>query len=53
MSKVVIKKTGEKVMWQDVISKTFEELSYMEKLILVRLLDRFYKYVLPDKYYNF
>jgi len=50
---LIIKKTGEKLKWEDVINKPFEELSYMEKQILVRLLDRLYKYVLPDDYYNF
>lgn len=49
---LIIKKTGEKIKWQDIINKPFEELSYKEKLILVRLLDRLYKYVLPDNYYN-
>lgn len=50
--KLVIKKTGEMVSWNEVINKPFEELSHIEKLILVRLLDRLYKYVLPNKYYN-
>ena len=49
---LTIKKTGEIVLWQDVINRPFSELDYMEKLILVRLLDRLYKYVLPDKYYE-
>lgn len=49
---LIIKKTGEKVQWEEVINKSFEELSYMEKLILIRLLDRLYKYVLPNNYYN-
>ena len=49
---LIIKRTGEKVKWEAVIYKSFEELSHMEKLILVRLLDRLYKYVLPNNYYN-
>ena len=49
---LVIKKTGKKIKWEDVFNKTFEELSYMEKMALVRLLDRLYKYVLPSDYYN-
>ncbi len=49
---LIIKQTGEKINWEDVINKPFEELSYMEKTILVRLLDRLYKYVLPNNYYN-
>lgn len=50
---LILKKTGEKKKWEDVINKPFEELSYTEKLILVRLLDRLYKYVLPNSYYRF
>lgn len=50
---LVVKSTGEKVEWDEVINKPFEELSYMEKLILVRLLDRLYKYVLPKEYYDY
>lgn len=49
---LIEKKTGEKCKWEDVIYKPFGNLDYREKLILVRLLDRLYKYVLPDKYYN-
>ena len=49
---LIIKKTGEKIEWKDVINKSFDKLSYKEKLVLVRLLDRLYKYVLPDEYYN-
>jgi len=49
---LIIKKTGEKAKWEDVINKPFEELSHIEKLLLVRLLDRLYKYVLPNEYYN-
>lgn len=49
---LIIKKTGEKIKWEKVINKPFEELAYIEKVTLVRLLDRLYKYVLPDSYYN-
>lgn len=50
--KLIIKKTGQMVSWDEVINKPFEELSYLEKLILVRLLDRLYKYVLQNNFYN-
>lgn len=50
---LIIKKTGKKVKWEDVINKPFANLSYIQKLTLVRLLDKLYKYVLPSNYYNY
>ncbi len=37
--------------WESVFDKPYEKLSYTQKLALTRLLDKHYKYFLPDKYY--
>lgn len=49
---LILKKTGEEFKWESVIDKPYEELTPTQKLILVRLLDKMYKYVLPKEYYN-
>ena len=46
------KKTLKKAKWEDVINKPYDQLTYKQKQILIRLLDRLYLYVLPEEYYN-
>lgn len=50
---LTLKKKGEEFKWEEVIDKPFNELTPTQKLILVRLLDKLYKYVLPKEYYNY
>ena len=50
---LTLKKKGEEFKWEEVIDKPFNELTPTQKLILVRLLDKLYKYILPKEYYNY
>ena len=50
---LILKKTGMQFKWDEVIDKPYNELTSTQKLILVRLLDKLYKYVLPKEYYNY
>lgn len=49
---LIVKKTLKRVKWDDVINKPYQQLSYKQKQILIRLLDRLYLYLLPAEYYN-